>query len=151
MQFWHKPFFSNFLRCKKWLLLCVYRLYLALPWGKSKLQACNAPFVQFWHKPFFSNFLRCQNGCFCAFIACGSVFNRTCHSKSKLQAWNAPNVQFWHKPFFSNFLRVSIMAGIVRLANMLCRSNRNSCRKESSRPVVRRRCNAFQTMFGTDC
>ena len=75
------------------------------PARKRKLQACNAPNVQFWHKPFFSNLLRCQNGCFCAFIACASVFNWTCHRKSKLQACNAPNVQFWHKPFFSNFLR----------------------------------------------
>ena len=53
---------------------------------------------------FFRTFLRCQNACFCAFIACVSVFNRTCHRKCKLQACNAPNVQFWHKPFFSTFL-----------------------------------------------
>ena len=53
---------------------------------------------------FFRTFLRCQNACFCAFIACVSVFNRTCHRKCKLQACNAPNVQFWHKPFFRPFL-----------------------------------------------
>ena len=54
---------------------------------------------------FFRTFLRCQNGCFCAFIACVSVFNRNCHRKCKLQACNAPIVQFRHnRPFFRTFL-----------------------------------------------
>ena len=68
---------------------------------------CGQTRCSFGISHFFRTFLRCQNGCFCALIACVSVFNRTCHRKCKLQACNAPNVQFWHKPFFSNFSAVS--------------------------------------------
>ena len=30
VQFWHRPFFSNFSAVSKWMLLCAYRLCLAL-------------------------------------------------------------------------------------------------------------------------
>ena len=65
-----------------------------------------------------------KNGCFCAFIACVSVFNRTCHRKCKLQACNAPNVQFWHKPFFSNFSAVSkwLLLHVYRFLELIASS-----------------------------